>query len=151
MPKDIEEIRNLKLKAISEAIKILKEESTLTTNLVTVPKVVAFANELNADKFSTNISLTSLKKPSSSEYQKLKEEIDNYKKEHEKIKKLAPSKSLKEATKLKSQIENLTFEIAKYYDDKLLLNEELEQKDKTIRKLKMERDDYYNRIKLLEK
>lgn len=151
MPRDSKEIRDLKLKAIREAIEILKEETTPTTNYVIVTKVLDLANELIINKSSTQISPTSLKSPVGSEFKELKKEINKYEEAHEKIKALIPKKSLKEVTKQKKQIDNLLFEIAKYYDDKLLLNEELELKDRTINKLKEERDDYYERIKVLKK
>jgi uncharacterized coiled-coil DUF342 family protein len=151
MARDSKEIRRLKLRAIGEAIEILKEESTPTSNHVTIPKVIDTANELYVDKLPTKISPTSLKSPSSIEFRKLKDEIDDFKNEHKKIKIEIPKKSLKEVTKLKKQIDNLVFEIAKYYDDKLILNEELEQKERTIKKLKEERDYYHEKIKELLK
>ena len=151
MPRDSKDIRDLKLKAIGKAIEILKKESTPSYNHVTVLKVIDLANELYIDKLQTKISPTSLKSPSSTEFKKLKDEISDYKDEHKKIKTVVPRKSLKEVTKLKKQIDNLVYEIAKYYDDKLLLNEELEQKEKSIKKLKEERDCYYEKIKVLTK
>lgn len=151
MGRNSNEIKTLKLKAIAEAIKILKDESTPTSNHVTFPKVINTANELYIDKLPTKISPTSLKSPTSNEFKKLKKEIDDYRSEHKKGKTLIPKKSLKEVTKLKKQIANLMFEVSKYYDEKLLFNEELVQKEKTIKKLKEERDEYYQKIKILEK
>ena len=50
---------------------------------------------------------------------------------------------IKEIKKMQEQINNLMFEITKYLDDKLLLEEQIELKDKTISKIKSERDDLY--------
>ncbi|UTJ07106.1 hypothetical protein [Arcobacter roscoffensis] len=150
MARDTKDIRDLKLKALSEAIDILKNESTPTSNNVTISKVIDLANELYDSKLPTKISPTSLKKPTSIEFKTLKEEIESYKKEHKKIKSTVSKKSIDEVKRLKNQIDNLLIEISKYYDDKLLLNEELIQKEKTIKKLKNERDLYFNKIKLLE-
>lgn len=151
MARDSKEIRDLKLRALNESIKILKDESTPTSNKVTISKVIDIANQLYLNELSTKISPTSLKNPTSFEFKKLKKDIDDYREEYKKIKITVSKKSLDEVTKLKKQIDNLLFEISKYYDDKLLLKEELVQKEKTIKKLKDERNYYYNKIKVLEK
>lgn len=151
MARDNKEIRELKLEALKESIIILKNESSPATNLLTISKVVDLANELYIDRLPTKISPTSLKTPTSPEFKELKNDIDSHRKSYKNNKIAVSVKTLSEVKKLKKQIDNLLIEISKYYDDKLLLNEELERKEKTIKKLKDERDSYYNKIKVLDK
>ena len=151
MARDSKELKAIKIKILNEVIEMLKEESTPTSNLVTYQNVIDTANEMYGDKLSSKVSATSLKNPSSKEFIELKEKIEKFRMEYKSIRTSIPKKSLKEVTELKEQVHNLISEIAKYYDDKLLLNEQLEQKEKTIKKIKIERDNYYNKIKNLEK
>jgi chromosome segregation ATPase len=139
MARDTKEQREIKIKAVYEAIKVLKDESTPTNNQLTYDKVVSMANELYSDKLNRKISPTSIKSPTSKEFEDIKEVIVDYREEHKKIKSAAPKKTVKEVAKLKKQIENLVTEVAKFYDYKLLLNEKLEAKENTINKLKAER------------
>lgn len=140
MARDSKEQRDIKIKALNEALGTLKEESTATGNLVTFDKVIAYANELYSDKLDRNISPTSIKSPTSKEFKAIKQSIEDYREEHKRIKGAAPKKALSEVTKLKKTIENLMIQIAEFHDDKLLLNETLQAKERTIEKLKKERD-----------
>lgn len=138
MPRDSKEQRNIKIEALKEAVLELKESSTASTNLLTYQNVVDLANENFNDKILRNISQTSIKKPTSKEFKEIKSCIENFRDEHKKIKDIVPEKSLKEVSNLKKTIEGLSFEIAKFYDEKLQLNQQLELKDKTIVKLREE-------------
>ena len=133
----------VKIKALHESIDILKEESTTTTNKVTFEKVVDLANEMYFDKLISKISPTSLKNPTSKDFHNIKKIIEDYREDFRKIKKIAPKKSLEEVSKLKMQIENLIIQVAKFQDEKLLLIEQLEIKDRTIENLKKEREKLY--------
>ena len=146
MARDSKEQKAIKIEALWEAIVILKDESTSTINQLTSEKVVSIAHELYGDKLKTKISLTSIKKPSSEEYEAIKDEIDKYRNEHKKIKKVAQKKTILEVTKLKQQVENLVSEIAKFYDYKLQLKERLEAKENTISKLKVHVDNLNKEI-----
>ncbi len=143
MARDNKYIKELKIKAIWEAINILKENSNSTINFLTFENVANKANELLENKVTTKISPTSLKAPRSDDFIKIKEEIENYRKNSKETKKIVTKKSSSEIMKMQEQINNLMFEITKYLDDKLLLEEQIELKDKTISKIKSERDDLY--------
>ena len=143
MARDNKYIKELKIKAIWEAINILKENSNSTINFLTFENVANKANELLENKVTTKISPTSLKAPRSDDFIEIKEEIENYRKNSKETKKIVTKKSSSEIKKMQEQINNLMFEITKYLDDKLLLEEQIELKDKTIAKIKSERDDLY--------
>ena len=149
MARDSKEIRELKIKALWEAIEMLKEESTISKSLLTPDRVVALANENYSDKFTRNISPNNLKKAiekTKPPFTQMKKNIDSFNNEHKKLKNMAPKKSKSEIVNLKNQVENLMSEVAKFYDDKVLLNEKLEQKARTIVKISKERDDYYQKL-----
>jgi vacuolar-type H+-ATPase subunit I/STV1 len=143
MARDNKYIKELKIKAIWEAINILKESSNSTINFLTFENVANKANELLENKVTTKISSTSLKAPKSNEFIEIKKEIENYRKDSKETKKIVTKKSSSQIKKMQEQINNLMFEITKYLDDKLLLEKEIELKDKTIAKIKSERDDLY--------
>lgn len=143
MAKDNNYAKELKIKALEEAIELLIQNSNSKKNLVTFENIVNKANELLDSSLTTNISITSIKKPMSPEFQKIRDKYDDYQKEHEILKNSISKKSSSEIKKMQQQIENLMFEVTKYLDDKLLLEEQIELKDKTISKLKAERDELY--------
>ncbi len=138
MARDPKEIRKLKIKALNEAIKILKEESTPISNQVTFDKVISLANELYADQLPTKISDSSIKRPTSPEFENIKIAIEDFREECKNIKVAVPKKAVKETTKLKTQIELLVSQVAQFYDEKLLFTEKMEAKDRTIAKLNKE-------------
>jgi hypothetical protein len=142
--RDSIEQRKIKIKALLESIEILKEESTATINKVTFGKVVDLANEMYTDQLTRKISPTSLKNPTSEDFGKIKHIIEEYRLDFKKIKSIVPRKSLQEVNKLKIQIENLIIQVAKYQDEKLLLVEQLEIKNRTIYNLKKEREKIYS-------
>ncbi|MEA1893110.1 MAG: hypothetical protein U9N33_10440 [Campylobacterota bacterium] len=150
MARDKKEIRELKIKALNEAVETLKEESTPISNQVTFAKVTALANESYADKLPTKIEEGSIKRPSSKEFEDIKTVIDNFREECRNIKVAVPKKAVKETTKLKSQIDLLVSHIAQFYDEKLLFTEKLEAKERTIEKLKKEIKKQQNEIQRLK-
>ncbi len=150
MARDSQEQKELKIKALKEAIDILKDESSPSNNQVTFDKVVSLANELYSDKLLRNISPTSLKNPTSEDFINIKKTIEDYRVEYKKIKTAAPKKSMQEVSKLKIQVKNLVEQIAKFHDEKLLLTEQLNLKDRAIENLKNERDRLYDEIKILK-
>ncbi len=150
MARDSKEIRKLKIKALNEAIKTLKEESTPISNQVTFDKVIALANELYADKLPTKISDSSIKRPTSPEFENIKIAIEDFREECKNIKVAVPKKAVKETTKLKTQIELLVSQVAQFYDEKLLFNEKLQAKERAIEKLKIENKKQQNEIRRLK-
>lgn len=150
MARDTKEQKALKIKALKEAYNELKEDSTPSKNKVTEEGVVDRANESYKGQFIREISYTSIKKPSSKEFQEIKNKIEDYKKEHKRNKSSLSTGAKKEVTYLKKTIENLMIEVAKFYDDKLKLTEQLEVKDNTIAKLREERDLYIKEIAKLK-
>ena len=150
MARDSIEIRKLKIKALNEAIETLKEESTPISNHVTFDKVIALANELYADKLPTKISDSSIKRPTSPEFEDIKTVIEDFRDECKKIKVAIPKKAVKETTKLKSQIGLLVSQVVQFYDEKLLFAEKLEAKERTIEKLKKEIKKQQNEIQRLK-
>lgn len=146
MAKDSKQQRDMKIDALKNAIKELKEVSTPLKNLVTFKNVVDFANEQNIGRFERSISLTSIKKPASEPFREIKKSIEDYRKDHKDNKTSLSNSTKSEVVSLKKTIENLMIEVAKFYDDKLKLTEQLDAKDKTIVKLKKERDLYIKEI-----
>lgn len=150
MARDSQQQKELKIKALREAIDILKDESSPSKNKVTFNKVVNLANELYSDKLLRNISSTSLKNPTSEDFINIKKIIEDYRVEYKKIKTATPKKSIQEMGRLKNQIKNLVEQIARFHDEKLLLIEQSRLKDRNIENLKKEREKLYDEIKLLK-
>jgi len=140
MPRDTKVIRQIKFDALNQAISELKEASTSSKNLLTYSNVVERANEICSERIVSKISPTSIKNPSSPDFKRIKEEIEKFRYEYKKIKKFSNKNSNNEIFKLKNQVKNLIEDVAKFYDEKLLLEEELASKEKTIIKLRQDRD-----------
>lgn len=144
------EQKNLKLKALNEAIDALIEESTPSSNKVTYQNVLNYANEQYVSFLKSKIGDKTIKNPKTQEFKDIKDRITNFKDEHKKMKTLVSKKSISETTKLKKDVESLVFQIADFYDQKLSLNEQLEIKNKTIEKLKLEIGKLYDEINRLK-
>lgn len=144
------EQKNIKIKALEEAIEVLKEESTPTVNKVTFQNVLDYANEQYSTVLETKIGDKTIKKPTTIEFKKLRKQITDYKEEHKRMRTLVSKKSISETSRLKSNIESLISQVADFYDKKLLLNEQLESKERTIRKLKEERESLYKEVDRLK-
>jgi len=155
MARDTNEQKAIKIKILWEAIEILKEKTTPSKNLALPDRITELANEKCTELIAEGIlkspiGVNSIKTPTSPEFRELKKEIDKFKEEYKKIKKAAPKKSLKEVSELKQTVENLVSEIAKFYDEKLILLKTIESKDRSIEKLKEERNFYLEEIKKLK-
>jgi len=146
--RDSKEQRKMKIEALEKSLEELKEASTLSENLVTFQNIVDLANEKNVDRFERSISLTSIKSPTSESFKAIKKSIEDHRKDYKENKKSLSSGTKNEIAALKKTIEDLMIKVAKFYDDKLMLNEQLEAKDNTIDKLKKQRDI---NIKVIEK
>ena len=149
MARDSKEQKELKIRALHEAVEVLKEESSPMNNKVTFDKVVYLANELYSEELTRKISPTSIKKPTSEEFEKIKQLIEDYRSEYKKLKTAVPKQSEAENIKLKNQIKNLVQEIVKFHDEKILLIEQLSLKDSAIQNLKNERTRLVDEIKEL--
>lgn len=150
MARDSKEQREMKIEALKKAVEELEEASTPSENLVTFQNVVDLANEKNADRFERSISLTSIKSPTSEPFKAIKKSIENHRKDYRENKKSLSSGTKNEIAVLKKTIEDLMIEVAKFYDDKLMLNEQLVAKDNTIAKLKKQRDMNIKEIEKLK-
>lgn len=150
MARDTQEQKALKILALNEAYEELDEASTPSKNMVTEERVVDRANETYREKLKTKISYTSIKNPSSPEFQEIKNKIDDHREEHKKNKNSLSRGAKKEVASLNKTIENLMVEVAKFYDDKLKLTELIEAKDKTISKLKEERNLYLQELEKIK-
>ena len=146
MARDSQEQRLLKIKALKEATEELKSISTSTNNAVTYQRVVDLANENYSSKLKRKISMTSLKNPTSQEFYEIKAIIEEFRIEHKNFKNEIELKPKKEITILRQTIENLTQEIVSFYDEKMLFYEQMQLKEKTIGKLKKERDFYLEEL-----
>ena len=144
------EQKDLKIKALLEAIDVLKEESTPSSNKVTFQNVLDYANEQYISFLENKIGDKSIKSPKTQDFLDIKNKILTFKEEHKKMKTLVSKKSISETARLKNDIEKLVLQIADFYDQKLSLNEELEMKDKTIQKLKLERTRLYKEVDKLK-
>jgi phosphoenolpyruvate synthase/pyruvate phosphate dikinase len=129
--------RALKIKALNEALEILKERSVMK-NMLTYKNIVDLANELYSDKFESKISQTSIKDPKTDDFKQIYNERKNFIIEFKKSKKNISSKVKNEVSFLNETIENLIHDAVKYYDDKQELIMLLEKKEKTIQKLELE-------------
>ncbi|MCG3684522.1 hypothetical protein [Aliarcobacter butzleri] len=135
--------RYIKLKTLRVAIILLRRESK-EINFVTVREK---ANEIGFPKyFTTKISKGSLEKPSSEEYKDLKTTIEKCKNENKKIKNATKTSVLKKIKNLELKVDDLTFNIASLLERERELLELLESKEKTLIKMRMERDNYISRI-----
>jgi len=148
--RDSKEQREMKIEALRKAIEELKEASTPSENLVTFQNVVDLANENNADRFERPISLTSIKSPTSEPFKVIKKSIEDHRKEYKENKKSLSSGTKNEIAALKKTIEGLMIEVARFYDDKLIVSEQMEAKDNTIDKLKKQRDMNIKEIEKLK-
>ena len=63
MARDSKEQKELKIRALNEAVEVLKEESSPMNNKVTFDKVVYLANELYSEELTRKISPTSIITP----------------------------------------------------------------------------------------
>lgn len=136
--------RDVKLKTLRVAIILLKRESKLI-NFVTVREK---ANEIGFPKyFTTKISKGSVEKPFSKEYIDLKVRIENIKDENKKIKNATNTSVLKKIKNLESKVNDLTFNIALLLERERELSEQLESKEQTLIKMRIERDNYISRMK----
>ncbi|WP_375724636.1 hypothetical protein LXN10_04030 [Arcobacter sp. KX21116] len=144
------EQKELKIKALHEAIDVLIEESTPSSNKVTYQNVLDYANEQYVLFLESKIGDKSIKSPKTQDFKDIKKRITDFKDEHKKMKTLVSKKTISETAKLKNDIESLVLQIADFYDQKLSLNEELEMKDKTIQKLKLERTKLYEEVDRLK-
>jgi cobalamin biosynthesis Co2+ chelatase CbiK len=149
MARDSKEQKELKIRALHEAVEVLKEESSPMNNKVTFDNVVYLANELYSEELTRKISPTSIKTPTSEEFEKIKQLIEDYRSEYKKLKTAVPKQSEAENIKLKNQIKNLVQQIVKFHDEKILLVEQLSLKDSAIQNLKNERTRLLDEIKEL--
>ena len=133
--RDKKETRELKVKALWETIESLKEQTTPLVNMVTVPKIIELVNQQYFEILGTEISDATIKKPRG-EYVAIKKFIDKYKIEHIKIKKAATQGAKSIEIRLKKDVESLMSQVATFYDEKLLLNEKLEAKERSLQKSK---------------
>jgi Skp family chaperone for outer membrane proteins len=146
MARDSREQRMLKIKALQEAIKDLKLLSSSTVNAVTYQKVVDLANENYSDKLDRNISVTSLKSPTSQEFIEIKKSIEEFRTKHKSFKDEVALKPKKEITMLRQTIENLIQEVVSYHDKKMQLYKQIQLKGRTIAKLEKERNFYLEEL-----
>ena len=152
MANNSKEQQALKDKAIEEAFEELKEASTATVNFATYEKVVDAANEKYAGKLKTNISCTSLKRPSpkNEKFKEIKAKLEKFREEHKSIKNIAPKKSKQEIVGLREQRDNLVAEVTKYEHAHLEMSEEVEDLEATVEKLRNENSKLIKRLDELE-
>ena len=133
----------LKIKATHEAIAILKEKTTTKKNLLTVPNVVQLVNcSVYSKSFSKNLSEGSIKKPRNEEFVKIKDIIHDFKDEYKESKKNLNSK-IKD---LEKRLESVLQVNINLVDQKSELQEQLQQKEKLLEKIKKERDELHKTI-----
>ncbi len=136
--------RGLKLKALHEAIEALKKKSEGKKNYVTYINVVEYANASKyANKFSTPISISSIKQPSSPEFEEIKLEITNFRKNHNKIVKSIPNKLKLQNESLTELVNNLTIQITEIMDSEMRKDSKIKNLQKSLEKAKEERNYYF--------
>lgn len=114
------EQKELKIKALNEAIDVLIEESTPSLNKVTYQNVLDYANEQYISSLESKIGDKSIKNPKTQDFKEIKERIIEFKDEHKKMKTLVSKKTISETEKLKNDIENLVLQIADFYNKNFL-------------------------------
>lgn len=134
------EERNSKLEALWEAFHILKEESTLKNNKVTLTNICEYANSLPTNKlWDSMISEQSLKNKTDNNFAKdIRDAILAFKKELLNVKSTTTKKIEDDIKKQKLTIENLTITITELLHNEIELKTRLIEKDKTITRLKEE-------------
>jgi|GEM_PF-6885617 len=147
--------RELKLKALYEAIEELKMESIGTTNQVSHQKVVDKANQSDyAKQFDCPIGISSVKqaKKASGKQKKdsaflpIKLEIEKYKEEHKKIVKTTPNKLKAEIDVLNNTIFDLMIKVGIILDREMEKDEAFKNLQKSLAKIKEERDYYFHQV-----
>lgn len=134
------EERNSKLEALWEAFHILKKESTLKDNKVTLANICEYANSLPTNKlWGSMISEQSLKNKTDNNFAKdIRDAILAFKKELFNVKSTTTKKIEDDIKKQKLTIENLTITITELLHNEIELKTRLMEKDKTITRLKEE-------------
>lgn len=150
MARPTKEEKELKIKALWEAVYILINKSTALQNKLTVKAVVEVANSSEyAEKFVTNINEQSLKQPSSDEFREIAEKIQEYKNDHRRIKQASSTNLKDENVRLKERVRELTYDVATLLDEaaknKEIFDSELESKER----IREEKNRYLEKLRRL--
>lgn len=144
MAKPTKEEFKLKIKALKEAVKALKEKSKGKKNYVTYANVVEHANVSEyAKEFKAPISISSIKQAVSPKFTEIKLEIMNFRKTHTKIVKTTPNKLKVENESLTETVNNLMIQIAKILDREMGKDEKIKNLQASLDKAKEERNYYF--------
>lgn len=145
--------RDLKLKALYEAIEGLKKKSVGKKNYVTFEAVVDHANQSDyAKQFDHPIGISTIKqakealdkRKKESPFLQIKREIEKYKKEHNKIVKTTPNKLQTENKILTETVNNLMIQVAKIVDREMKKDEKIKNLQESLDKAKEERNHYFH-------
>lgn len=150
MARPTKEEKELKIKALWEAVFILIDKSTALENKLTVKAVVEVANSSDyAKKFKTKIHEQSLKQPSSDEFRDIAEKIHDYKDDHRRIKQASSTNLKDENVRLKERVRELTYDVAILLDEaaknKEILDSEIESKER----IREEKNRYLEKLRSL--
>ncbi len=150
MARPTKEEKELKIKALWEAVYILIDKSTPLENKLTVNAVVEIANSSEyAEKFATKIHEQSLKQPSSDEFEDIATKIKEYKDEHRKIKQASSTGSKDEIRRLMERVSALTLEVATLLDEAAINKETMDSEIKSKERIRKEKDKYLQKLRSL--
>lgn len=138
--------RELKLKALYEAIEYFKKKSIGKKNYVTFEAVVDHANQSDYSKqFDSPIGISTIKQAKKvSPFFQIKLEIEKYRKEHNKIVKTTPNKLKVENESLKETVNNLMSQVTEILDREMKKDEQIKNLQKSLNKVKEERNHYFH-------
>lgn len=147
-----EEDKNLKIKALKQTIKVLKQKSTPTKNLVTFTNVIEVANSSEYSKnFNKNISRASILQPRTKEFEKIRNKIKKCINNNKKSKNLQSNKSTKKIKNLQLQLDEVTIRIVELLDNEILLRKNISNLERENEMLKTQKDNYLNELNSLKK
>lgn len=137
--------RELKLKALYEAIEYFKKKSVGNKNYVTFEAVVNHANQSDYSKqFDSPIGISTIKQAKNvSPFFQIKLEIEKYRKEHNKIVKTTPNKLKVENESLTETVNNLMIQVAEILDREMEKDEEIRKLQESLEKAKEGRNYYF--------
>lgn len=138
--------KELKLKALYEAIEDLKKKSVGKKNYVTPERVHDHANQSKyAKQFDCPIGISTIKQAKEkSPFFQIKLKIDEYKKDHKKIVKSTPNKLKFQIETLTETINNLMIQIVEILDREMKKDEKIKNLQNSLDKVKEERNHYFN-------
>lgn len=136
-----------KVEVLDEIVIRLKESSRPSKNNLTLNKLLSAANEEFKKLGLDTISPTTFKgEKKSKEYEKYGKIVDDFEEKLKDSKNYIKNNTVDKVEMLERQVENLLVELIEYRDRYFEMEKDYENSQLVIKKLKLERDDYRNKL-----